>query len=158
MAREGGRCALSRGEPLWPQACSGHLQPVDLGLLRPLRPLTLASVGCGLGPRSGAWAALCVEEGRQGPRSPGLTPASVPPAWSPGHVCPSGAMGLWARCCAASWLSLLRALCVFILGSKESAFLDNKVLSRCGAPSLANGPQPAHLSTPLTRLLREPLS
>lgn len=51
-----------------------------------------------------------------------------------------------------------QTLCVFILASEESAFLDNKVLSRCGAPSLANGPQPAHLSTPLTWLLREPLS
>jgi len=59
----------------------------------------LAPVGCGLGPRSGAWATLCVEEGRLGPRSAGLTPASVPPAWSPGHVCLSGTMGLGAVLC-----------------------------------------------------------
>ena len=52
-----------------------------------------------------------------------------------------------------------QTLCVFILGSEESAFLDsNEVLSWCGAPSLANGPQPAHLGIPLLWLLREPFS
>lgn len=53
--------------------------------------------------------------------------------------------------------SCFQTLCVFILGSEESAFLDNEVLSRWGHP-LANGPQRAHLSTLLTRLSRELLS
>lgn len=62
------------GLALLPGPTLCHPQPADLGLLQPCRRLMPASVWCRPGPRSGAWAALCVEEGRQGPRSPGPTP------------------------------------------------------------------------------------
>lgn len=76
---EGHVAVLTGAQPSWPLALlAGPMwcrpQPVDLELLQPWRHLTPASVGCRPGPRSGAWAALCVEEGRQGPRSPGPTP------------------------------------------------------------------------------------
>lgn len=70
--------ALAVAKPPWPlslllRPSLRHPQPVDLELLQPWKRLVPASVGCRPGPESGAWAALCVEEGRQGPRSPGLT-------------------------------------------------------------------------------------
>lgn len=79
LAREGKQVCWVLGELLRPAPCLlWPPQPVDLGLLRPWRHLMLASLGCGPGPRSGAWAALCVEEGRQGPRSLGPTPSFSP--------------------------------------------------------------------------------
>lgn len=50
-------------------------------------------------------------------------------------------------------------LYIFIPGSEELAFPDNnEFLSRSGVPSLADGPQPAHHSDPLTWLSFELLS
>lgn len=105
--RRPARDALAPGWPLaslWPPAAGGF------GASQTLEASKLASLGYGPGPRSGAWAAPCVEEGRQGPRFPGPTPsfscssslpeaqARMPVRWGRG----SGAQG-WA----ASWLFLL---------------------------------------------------